>query len=49
MGLRSCGSCNTLKCVHRRGEPIEPLVKRLVLETIEQVEEGLKRRPAEGG
>ena len=27
-----------------RGEPVEPLVKRLVLEAIEQVQEGLERR-----
>jgi hypothetical protein len=28
----------------RRGEPIEPLIKRLVVETIEQVQERLERR-----
>lgn len=27
-----------------RGEPVEPLVKRLVVETIEQVQEGLAAR-----
>jgi hypothetical protein len=30
------------------GEPIEPLIKRLVLETIEQVREGLERDSAGG-
>ena len=29
-----------------RGEPVEPLIKRLVIETIEHVQAGLEREPA---